>query len=183
MDEGKPLSPAIKKHLLGCPKCRAFFKTALRVEEVLLDSSHRMAHRITDEAIDRMVSAAMDSTAARISSRQVWKRYAATAVAACLIVAASLMIPLIRQSDSFDDSGFVRNNPVASLQLILTDLRPAITTLPIPSSPTALPAYLASPYQRELNLLSRDTDSAVKFVASCAGINLSDRRLIPEMNF
>ncbi|NLH17845.1 MAG: hypothetical protein GX455_14805, partial [Phycisphaerae bacterium] len=44
-------------------------------------------------------------------------------------------------------------------------------------------SYVSQSYQKELNLLAKDTDSAVKFVASCAGVDLSGRTIVPQPNF
>jgi hypothetical protein len=181
LDEGKSLPASVKKHLLVCPKCRSFFKAALQVEEALLDPTLRISFNKTDNRIDRMAEAAMSNIPSPPKTQPIWKRYAAMAMAAGLIIAASIMIPRIRKAPN--PNIFGSNDPVVALQSIMNDLRPTVTVLPIPSSPTTLPSYLASPYQRELNQLRQDTDSAVKFVASCAGIDLSNKRVIPEVNF
>jgi hypothetical protein len=185
LDEGKPLSAPAKKHLLGCARCRDFYMRALQIEQALAEPSLSQSISTPEALTDRFFQAAIHSAPSQAPSRFP-SRWIALAAAALFLAAASVTVPLLRNQNPIPGPTIASNDPVndpvSALQTIVRDLRP-IGAAPLPTSATQWQVYLAQPYQKELNLMARDTDSAVKFVASCVGVDLSDHTIVPELNF
>jgi hypothetical protein len=181
MDEGRPLSASATKHLMGCARCRDFYKRALQIEQALADPALLESSSTPEALADRLFQAAIHSAPSQAPSRFP-SRWIALAAAALFMTAASVLVPLLRNQNPNPGPIVVSNDPVSALQTIVRDLRPA-GAVPLPTSATQLQMYLSQPYQKELNMMARDTDSAVKFVASCVGMDLSDRTIVPELNF
>jgi hypothetical protein len=181
LDEGRPLSASATKHLLGCARCRDFYKRSLQIEQALAEPSLVQSASTPEALADRFFQAAIHSAPSQAASRFP-SRWIALAAAAVFLAAASVLVPLLRNQTQNPGPTLVSNDPVLALQTIVRDLRP-IGAAPLPTSATQWQVYLAQPYQKELNLMARDTDSAVKFVASCVGMDLSDRTIVPQMNF
>jgi len=181
LDEGRPLSASAKKHLLSCVRCRDFYKRALQIEQALAEPALLESSATPEALADRFFQAAIHSAPSQSPSRFP-SRWVALAAAAMFLAAASVTVPLLRNQNPTPGPTIASNDPVSALQTIVRDLRP-IGAAPLPTSATQWQVYLSQPYQKELKLMARDTDSAVKFVASCVGMDLSDRTIVPELNF
>ena len=181
LDEGRPLSASAQKHLLGCAKCREFYRRSLQIEQALAEPAFLESSSTPEALANRFFEAAIHSAPSQAPSRFP-SRWIALAAAALFLAAASVTVPLLRNQNPIPGPTIASNDPVSALQTIVRDLRP-IGAAPLPTSATQLQVYLSQPYQKELNLMARDTDSAVKFVASCVGVDLSDRTIVPELNF
>jgi hypothetical protein len=181
LDEGGPLPTSATKHLLSCARCRDFYRRALQIEQALAEPALLESSSTPEAMANRFFDAAIHSAPSQAPSRFP-SRWIALAAAALFLAAASVTVPLLRNPNPNPGPTIVSNDPVSALQTIVRDLRP-IGAAPLPTSATQWQMYLAQPYQKELNLMARDTDSAVKFVASCAGVDLSNRTIVPEMNF
>jgi len=181
LDEGGPLPASAKKHLLGCARCRDFYKRSLQIEQALTEPSLLESSSTPEALANRFFDAAIHSAPSQAHSRFPY-RWIALAAAALFLAAASVTVPLLRNQNPIPGPTIASNDPVSALQTIVRDLRP-VGAAPLPTSATQWQVYLAQPYQKELNLMAHDTDSAVKFVASCVGVDLSDRTIVPELNF
>jgi hypothetical protein len=181
LDEGNPLSASAHKHLLGCARCRDFYKRSLQIEQALAEPTLVQSASTPEPLADRFFDAAIHSAPSQAASRFP-SRWIALAAAAVFLAAASVLVPRLRNENPNPGPTLVSNDPVSALQTIVRDLRP-IGAAPLPTSAAQWQMYLAQPYQKELNLMARDTDSAVKFVASCVGVDLSGRTIVPQMNF
>jgi hypothetical protein len=181
LDEGGPLSASANKHLMGCARCRDFYRRSLQIEKALAEPSCLEPSPTPEALANRIFEAAIHASPSQAPSRFP-SRWIALAAAALFLAAASILAPLLRNQNQIPGPTIVSNDPVSALQTLVRDLRP-IGAAPLPTSATQLQVYLSQPYQKELNLMARDTDSAVKFVASCVGVDLSDRTIVPELNF
>lgn len=180
LDEGRALSASAKKHLLGCARCRDFYKRSLQIEQALTEPSLLESSSTPEALADRFFQAAIHSTPSRASSGFP-SHWIALAAAALFLAAASVMIPLLRNPNLIPGPMSASNDPVSAFQTIVREARPVV--VPLPAGSVQWRSYVSQSYQKELNLMARDTDSAVKFVASCVGVDLSDRTIVPELNF
>lgn len=179
LDDGKPLPPTVQKHLLACPQCRDFYKRSLQIEQAFAESTLSESASTHQALSNRFYEAAIHSSPSELPDKS-HSRWIPLAAAALFLAAASVMIPLLRNPSPADNPLFA-NNPVSAFESIVRQARPVV--VPLPAGSVQWRNYVSHSYQKELNLLARDTDTAVKFVASCAGVDLSDRTIVPELNF
>ncbi len=178
-DDGKPLPSSVQKHLLACPQCREFYKRSLQIERALSESALTETDLTPQPLAGRFFDAAMHASHSELPGKPR-SRWIPLASAALFLAAASVLVPLLRDLGPATNPAFA-NNPVSAFESLVLEARPVV--IPLPAGPVPWRSYVSQSYQKELNLLARDTDTAVKFVASCAGLDLSGRTIIPQPNF
>src|SRR5512145_2261547 len=133
LNEGNPLPAAAKKHLLGCARCRDFYRRSLQIEQALTEPS--LLESSTPAALaDRFFEAAVKSSPSQTSGTFP-SRWIALAAAALFLAAASVLVPRLRNDNPIPGPTIVANNPVSAFQTLVRDLRP-ISAVPLPTSAT-----------------------------------------------
>ena len=98
------------------------------------------------------------------------------AIAACILLFAGLAVWFVFLHT--EEPAKMPSSPFAELKSIIEDISPSKSKTVY--SAQSLPNVIIEPYRKEMVSLAGDTESAVRFLASCMGVNISDRSLMPS---
>jgi len=172
IDDECALSEAVKKHLLKCPGCRAFFSTSLLLAERLPVQAELLSAEIPARVhgeVSRMISQEM-----KPEKKEAGYRRRMVAAAAVLIVWLGVIaIALLREkpvrvadSDEYVEASRKLREIFAADGLMQENLV------------ESLPGLLERPVSGELRNIADETESAVRFLLAC--LTVQNPMPVPE---
>lgn len=159
-DSDSRLSETTEKHIRHCAGCREFYETCLSLGEGLA----REAAISNEEVSERLSARVLKGTSRqRTDTYSVRMRLRPMVAAACvaLIVLMGVLFLAVRRDDQ-DAGPPGRVEPVAVLRALVGE-----------NFPAGWPGLIKEPLANELNNLTNDTESALRFLVACVAVDIS----------
>ena len=174
IDSDGPLGPAIQRHVESCAACRRYYRTQQAVSDALKQQVAQLAlstHQLLPDRI--MASLSPDGPAPGVRPNPRVFRFATyRTIAACLLIALGLMIPMMRMHPQ-DSDALSPNHPVLTTMATLQQQL-------VPDQLISAYAFLVQDsLEAEMNKLSADARRAARFLVQCtpshgsAGVGMS----------
>jgi len=159
-------SPITQRHIRHCTPCRQFHQTCQSLSEGLRQeaaiSNDRISRRLSEQILTAMPSR-------RTEKHKVGVKLWISATAACLALAVLIgALLLVAQRDH-------RNNGQpngAQMAAGIQELR-AVYEKVGQDIPKTWPAVIEEPLTNELESLTNDTESAVRFLVACVTVDIA----------
>lgn len=164
-DEGSSPSGITEKHIRRCADCRQFYKTCQSLGEQLTleaSSSTQMSGRLSEHILRAVAGR-------HTKSYKVGMKFWISAVAACLalIVLIGALLLLTRRDDGRGDIQPGRPQMNVAIQELRNIYDQVGRDLP-----ATWPQLIERPLANELENLTNDTQSAVRFLAACVTVDI-----------
>lgn len=166
LDDGRPLSPRVSRHVAACPQCRRFHERCLGIADGLVREAPDALSPVPP-GLKNGILGALDRRRPPMAlpsvnvARNLWLRPAMAAGLAAVVIAGFLVFrtpaPAAREMD----------NPMDMIAN-LTPL-PSTLGLPVAAKNPIVPLHglLDNPLAAEWTRLADDTRAAAKFVTDC----------------
>jgi len=176
VDGQQRLSESVLAHLRRCPDCRSFLSISMRLDRELSSRAIQPDPERLDRLNEQIFSAvrAVQQPAA-VHHRRIPR--VAFAAAAVLFVGTAIAFLAMRDRGE-PPVAQGQTDPVAALRQIASEVA---ARTPVQADPAAISNMVAKPYSDELARLAGETESAIKFVASCVGVTVPRERILPEI--
>lgn len=160
-DGNNRLSSRTQKHIRCCAGCREFHETCLSLGEGLRREASVPDEEFSSGLHERIVSAVPGQP---VGTYKLVIRWRPVIAAACLVVVASVGILFLTRSEKVPDS-----NRYAEGKKIIYDLVGEEFL-------EAWPKSVESPLGDQVENLTRDTESAVRFLVACVAVDPTETR-------
>jgi len=160
VDSDSQLAGTTEKHIRHCASCREFYKTCLSLAEGLTReaaiSNQEVSERLSVSVLKRMPRR-------RTETYSVGLRRRRTVAAACvaLIVLMGILFLAVRRDDQ-DAGPPGQVEPIAELRALVGE-----------DFAAGWPGLIKEPLANELNNLTNDTESALRFLVACVAVDIS----------
>ncbi len=171
VDGDSRLSGATQKHIRHCASCREFYEICLSLGEGLTREA-----TISNEEVSERLSARV-LTAMHLRRTETYKvrmRLRPMVAAACvaLIVLTGVLL-LLRQPEKQQPNQYEKAVKVIRDIVVSAD-NLAGGNLVKEQLPAGWPGLIEEPLANELNNLADDTESALRFLAACVAVDITD---------
>jgi len=161
VDGDSQLAGTTEKHIRHCASCREFYKTCLSLAEGLTReaaiSNQEVSERLSVSVLKRLSRRRTDTYSVRLRR---WPMVAAACVA--LIVLMGVLFLAVRRDDQ-DAGPPGQVEPIAELRALVGE-----------DFAAGWPGLIKEPLAGELNNLTNDTESALRFLVACVAVDISD---------
>lgn len=159
-DSDSRLSGATEKHIRHCASCREFYETCLSLGEGLAREA-----AISNEEVSEYLSARVlkGTSRRRTDTYTIGLRMRPMVAAACMaliVLMGVLFLAVRRNGQDTNPSG--RVEPVAALRTLVGE-----------NFPAGWQGLIKEPLANELNNLTNDTESALRFLVACVAVDIS----------
>jgi len=159
-DGDSRLSETTEKHIRHCASCREFYETCLSLGQGLT----REAAISNEEVSERLSARVLKGTSRRrtdtYSVRLRMRPMVAAACVALIVLMGVLFLAARRDGQDTGQPG--RVEPVAALRALVGE-----------NFPAGWPGLIKEPLANELNNLTNDTESALRFLVACVAVDIS----------
>jgi hypothetical protein len=157
LDEGGPLSKQVQKHLKRCSTCRLFYENLLQIESKLRQDNPNLPVENT-AALQKRITAELRRRALFSAPPQSRRKIGFLPQAAAILLIAAV------------GGLFWRQYHFSRLSGLAEEINPLNRTIPsdfYPFRNSLLTNTLQHPLEVEMNKLTQDMHTAVRFVSSC----------------
>ncbi len=161
VDGDSQLAGTAEKHIRHCASCREFYETCLSLGEGLTREA-----AISNEEVSERLSARVPKVMSRrrIDTYTVRLRLRPIVAAACVALIALMVVLFLAVRRDGQDAGPTGPvEPIAELRALAGDNFPAVW-----------PGLIKEPLANELNNLTNDTESALRFLVACVAVDITD---------
>jgi hypothetical protein len=155
-DGNSSLSAITQKHVSRCAGCREFHEACLSLGEGLRREAPGLDEEFSSRLHERIASAVPGQ---RPETYKLVIKWRPVIAAACVAVLASIGILLLTRSEKVPDSNRYAEGKKIIYELVGEELL------------EAWPESVGSPLADEVENLTRDTESAVRFLVACVAVD------------
>jgi len=161
VDTGRSLSPTTRRHIRRCAACRRFHETSVSLAERLRREAAELQAPPRQKLAERILKAQSDACTAAHRLRIRWGPVAAAA--SLVVIATAAAVFVMRPGP-----GGPTTNRYEQGREIIAGLVPQEVIV-------AWPEVVDAPLAGEVENLTSDTESAVRFLVSCVAVDPTKR--------
>lgn len=166
LDNGNRPSGITEKHICHCADCRQFYKTSQSLGESLILDAAISNTRTSKRLSERILRAIPDQ---RTETHKVGTKLWASAAAACLALIVLIgALLLVAQRNGRDDVLPSQTQMALAIRELRAVYKQVGQDLP------TWPDVIEEPLTSELESLSDDTESAVRFLVACVVVDIAN---------
>ena len=164
-DGDNPPSPIMEKHIRHCADCRRFYTTCQSLGERLTReaaiSNKRLAGRLSERILSAMAGRRMEKQNAAV---KLWIKAAAACLALIVLIGAMLLVLKPNGKNNAQPS---QEQMTVAIEQLRSIYRQVGRELPV-----TWPDVIEKPLANELESLTDDTQSALRFLVACVDVDV-----------
>jgi len=163
-DGDSRLSETTEKHIRHCASCREFYETCLSLGQGLTREAAISNEEVSERLSNRILMAMPHRRTEAYKVRMKMRPMVAAACVALIVLMVVLFLAVRRDGQDTNPSG--RVEPVAALRALVGE-----------NFPAGWPGLINEPLANELNNLTNDTESALRFLVACVAVDITDTEM------
>jgi predicted anti-sigma-YlaC factor YlaD len=165
-DGDNPPSPITQKHIRHCADCRRFYKTCQSLGERLKReaaiSNKRLTGRLSERILSAMAGRRMEKQNKAV---KFWIPAAAACMALIVLIGAMLLVLKPNGNNNAQPSQDEMSDAIEQLRSVYKRVGQDL--------PVTWPGVIEEPLANELESLTNDTQSAVRFLVACVDVDVA----------
>lgn len=163
-DSDSRLSETTEKHIRHCVSCREFYETCLSLGKGLAREAAISNEEVSERLSNRILMAMPHRQTEAYKVRMKMRPMVAAACVALIVLTGVLFLAVRRNGQDTNPSG--RVEPIAALRDLVGE-----------NFAAKWPGLIKEPLANELNNLTNDTESALRFLVACVAVDITDTEM------